>query len=133
MESSPRWEILHRMGTQEDLDALDRLAGEIPELEEQVAHAKATVAETEENLHWLESKVLMEGVEGKNEAERKAALVVAVEADEAYVTARTNYREVKTSVRLGEGELATARERQRFLYRRIDLRRAQLVFLAGGE
>jgi chromosome segregation ATPase len=114
------------------------LFAELEQLDEQIVALTARVAELDRVLSYrqgelsdLETLAAL-GVEGKNEAERKARRIEALRNDATYQAALDLLRSTQAERDRVEAELDAAKRKARRIERRIEYQVAVLRFLGGS-
>jgi len=119
-------------GAQKAMRRMGELVEELPRLEDGVARAKAHLDVQQEALKLL-AESLAGDIEGKNEAERKAALSIKLQTDKECL-AQLNLVNTARGALL-DADLAMKRSQRQWVSIQIKLGifRATLEFLAGGN
>ena len=119
-------------GAKEAMRRLGELVEELPRLEDAAARAKAHLAVQEDALKMVAENIAG-GVEGKNEAERKAALNVKCQTDKGYLSQLNLVNTARGA--LLDATLHADRSKRQWvaIHTKLGIFRATLLFLAGWE
>jgi hypothetical protein len=103
------------MTTQEILDRYTTAIAELGQQLEQASAARLELDELERAITLVEAARLLGGVEGTNEAQRKANLLVMLEADEDYSDLRLEALALRKRIAESDTQIQISRERCRLL------------------
>lgn len=111
--------------SQRIVDQYQERIGDLDTALADAATSRRTAQMWREDLARIEATILLAGVEGRNETERKAALLVTLDADTDYQLVRERLAEAVTAQTDAERRADVAREWCRLL-------RGALAVIAGG-
>jgi len=119
-------------GAKAAVQRLGELVDELPRLDDAAARAKAHLDVQQEALKMV-AENLAGGVEGKNEAERKAALSTKLQVDKGYLAQLNLVNTAKGA--LLDATLTADRSKRQWaaIQTKLAVYRATLMFLSGGE
>ena len=107
------------------LDKLDAFIDELDAAHADASAARLVVSDAEAEMAIIEASLTLD-IEGKNETERKARLVLALRDD-------GGYQELARTARHARATLLDAERRVAVVKQRIGLMRAALALVAGGQ
>jgi hypothetical protein len=102
------------------LDELDTLITELAAIVAEQGAARAVLADTESELAVIEASLSL-SIEGRNEQERKARLVLALHEDAGFQELTRIVREARASIHQTEGRMLVTKERCRLVRAALEL------------
>lgn len=116
---------------EESLAELHKLLESLRKAEQGVEECTRLVRNATDALGQAEAAAIMDGIEGKNETERKASLRLKLAADPAYAEAQRLVAAYEASLSTEELRLSAIKHEMQYHRVRLDVAIARLNFLAS--
>ena len=123
---------MESLGLYEDLESLNRLLGQMEAVDKDEATVRKDITGQREQLARREAEILMEGVEGTNETQRKAALRVRQESDLECKAITNNLHKSESDLSAAQLRSASLGREWQFYKLRAQISMAKLAFMGSG-
>mgnify|MGYP001604232322 CR=1 FL=1 len=123
--------LLQQFETRSAFERLGPVMQEIETVEVEIVESRGVISTAEMVLEDIEARFIVAGVEGKNETERKAKLVLACRDDALYMRAVSEIDRHRTSIGLGQSKADRLKRECRALTLEIEARNASKLLVAG--
>ena len=124
-------QVLRMFETRSIFDRLGPLSAGIETLEAEIVESRGVISAAEMALEGIEARIIVAGVEGKNETERKAQLLIACQADALYMRAVSEIDQHRTRIGLAQASADRLKREYRALTLEIEARNASKLLVAG--